>query len=546
MSKNIKTRDIVKNIKHLDKAAIVGERMRNVTAKTKDHIEETQDAQFNSPSDYATSKVMDKGNHLTNKAVIEAKVQASKGYRYIREKRKADKNAQFVETESVGKENVVGKDIVVSKIKSKETIQKDIKTTDRKATKIFKKSNKNTIKNMKMAKGTSKATIKTSQEIAKQASIQSAKVPKESYHTAKRIGRISYSAVKNTIKGVKVAIGATRATFGFLCSIGSVAILIILVIALIGGVFMTGSSENGEGNQLSKEVIAYTSVIQRYADEYEIPQFTNVIQAIMMQESGGKGNDPMQSSECAYNTKYPHTPNSITDPEYSIKVGIQNFADCLKQANCTEPLDISFLSLALQGYNFGNGYISWALKNFGAYSQGNAKVFADEQAHKHGWSSYGDPEYVPHVLRYYQFSGLGTSNSKIVNIAASQIGNQGGTPYWSWYGYNERVEWCACFVSWCANLSGNLNITVPKYAAVKDGIKWYQDKGKWKGRNYTPKTGDVIFFDWENDGVADHTGLVEKIENGIVYVIEGNSNDQCRRNTYTIGSKSIFGYGIDK
>lgn len=71
-------------------------------------------------------------------------------------------------------------------------------------------------------------------------------------------------------------------------------------------------------------------------------------------------------------------------------------------------------------------YIEWALSNFGAYSQGNAKVFADEQARKHGWSSYGDPEYVPHVMRYYQFASLGTSNSKLVNIALSQLGNQGG------------------------------------------------------------------------------------------------------------------------
>lgn len=172
----------------------------------------------------------------------------------------------------------------------------------------------------------------------------------------------------------------------------------------------------------------YTPLIQKYADEYDIPRYLNALQAIMMQESGGKGNDPMQASECAFNTKYPNTPNSITDPVYSIQVGVQNFADCLKQAKSNDPLDIPLLSLALQDYNYGNGYIEWALSNFGAYSQGNAKVFADEQARKHGWSSYGDPEYVPHVLRYYQFSALGTSNSKLVNIAASQIDNQGVLP----------------------------------------------------------------------------------------------------------------------
>lgn len=143
---------------------------------------------------------------------------------------------------------------------------------------------------------------------------------------------------------------------------------------------MTGSSSTGSGNQLSPEVIEYIPVIQKYADEYEIPHFVNALQAIMMQESGGKGSDPMQSSECSFNTRFPNTLNAITEPEYSIQVGVQNFADCLKRANCTDPLDIPLLSLAMQGYNFGNGYIEWAIKNFGAYSQGNAKMFVDEQA----------------------------------------------------------------------------------------------------------------------------------------------------------------------
>lgn len=137
---------------------------------------------------------------------------------------------------------------------------------------------------------------------------------------------------------------------------------------MVGGIFMTNSSNNGAGTQLSTEVTAYTPVIQKYADKFEIPHFVNVIQAIMMQESGGKGNDPMQASECSYNQKYSNTPNDITDVEYSIQVGIQNFANCLKQADCTDPLDVALLSLALQGYNFGHGYISWAVKNFSAYS----------------------------------------------------------------------------------------------------------------------------------------------------------------------------------
>ncbi|GAA6420053.1 lysozyme family protein [Clostridia bacterium UC5.1-2G4] len=569
MSKDIKTKNTIKDIKAIDKAAVAGERIRNVTTKTKDRIEESTDTQYSSPHEYATTQVSSHAEHFVNKAAIEAKIQTQQVSRYARDKIKTRKeqkegllsdpssvepttksNISKSRTGAASAERAKSDELqpASSKIKTKEPIQKDIKTTDRRSRKSVKRTDKKSVKTLTRSgspiKESSKATVKTSQELAKQSAIKSAKTTKESYHTMKTIGRKSYSAVKKTTNATRHAIQATKTAITFLYSIGWIAILVILLIALIGGIFMTGSSNSGEGNQLSPEVIAHTSTLQKYADEYEIPHFLNALQAIMMQESGGKGNDPMQSSECAFNTKFPNTPNGITDPDYSIKVGVQNFAECLKQAKCTDPLDIPSLSLALQGYNFGNGYIAWALKNFGAYSQGNAKVFSDDQARKHGWSSYGDPEYVPHVLRYYQFAGLGTSNSKLVNIASSQIGNHGGTPYWSWYGYKERVEWCACFVSWVAYQSGDLDVTIPKFAAVVDGVKWYKDKGQWQDRRYIPKSGDIIFFDWEVDGTPDHVGIVEKSENGIVYTIEGNSNDQCRQNTYVIDSKVVYGYGV--
>lgn len=185
------------------------------------------------------------------------------------------------------------------------------------------------------------------------------------------------------------------------------------------------------------------------------------------------------------------------------------------------------LSLALQGYNYGNGYIEWAVKNFGGYSEVNAKVSSAEQKRKNGTDGYGDPEYVPHVLRYYQFVGMGTSNSKLVNIALSRVGNVGGVPYWSWYGYNAHVEWCA-------NQSGDLNITILKFSAVRDVVKWYKEHNKWKDCNFIPKSGDLIFFAWENDGILNHVGIAKKVENNIVYTIEGNSSNICKRRKYNL------------
>mgnify|MGYP002244727720 FL=1 len=173
---------------------------------------------------------------------------------------------------------------------------------------------------------------------------------------------------------------------------------------MIGGI--AGSSGSTSAEPLSQEVLAYTSTIQRYASQYGISEYVPSIQAIMMQESGGRGTDPMQASECPYNTRYPNSPGAIQDPEYSIQVGVQYYADCVRQAGCESPLDISRLQLSWQGYNYGNGYIGWALEHHGGYSLENALQFSQEKAAELGWPRYGDPQYVPHVQRYYSGGGI--------------------------------------------------------------------------------------------------------------------------------------------
>ena len=118
-------------------------------------------------------------------------------------------------------------------------------------------------------------------------------------------------------------------------------------------------------------------------------------------------------------------------------------------------------------------------------------------------------------------------------------------PYWSWYGFEGRVEWCACFVSWCADQCGYIESgIIPKFAGCVDGANWFKGNGQWKDRSYEPSAGDIIFFDWEGNGETDHVGIVEKCENGVVYTVEGNSGDTCRQNQYTVGSSSIYGYGV--
>ena len=144
--------------------------------------------------------------------------------------------------------------------------------------------------------------------------------------------------------------------------------------------------------------------------------------------------------------------------------------------------------------------------------------------------------------------GIGTGDGEIVTVALSQSGNVGGQPYWSWYGFGSHVNWCACFVSWCANECGYIDAgVIPKFASCVNGAQWFKDRGLWQDNSYEPRPGDIIFFDWngENgqDGLTDHVGIVEKVENGFVYTIEGNSSDSCRERRYPIGHYEIYGYG---
>lgn len=186
---------------------------------------------------------------------------------------------------------------------------------------------------------------------------------------------------------------------------GGMLLLLIPVLLVLGaaGALFGGSADIGSA-PVSDEVKAYAGLIQIYAAQHGIPEYAELIAAVMMQESGGRGSDPMQASECVFNTEYTKTPGGITDPEYSINIGIQNLADCLSRAGVEDPVDIERISLALQGYNFGSGYISWAIRNYGGYTEQSAIEFSELMAHRMGWTSYGDPQYVQHVLRYYAFS----------------------------------------------------------------------------------------------------------------------------------------------
>lgn len=587
----IKTRDVVKGtVKTLDKAAVAGERMKQAYIRTKDKAEQGMYSAESAPEEYATDRFSGGAEAAAYEAAHQFDKHGRKAVKTTKdnistvreqmEQRKANQPKRQAQKQAQKKAQRKAAGTARSSPSapaaqppaptgSGSTVRPSIKTAQRGSIRQLAKSTgtsaiktaKGTVKtarrSIKTPAQTAHTTVKTAQAaMAAQKNAQAAaKASHRAVQVAKAAARKSAEAARKTaratVSAVRAIIAGTKALITALIAGGWIAVVIILIVVLLGcavSLFGGGSGSNSY-TPVSAEVEAYEPLIRQYAAQHGIPEYVELIKAVMMQESGGQGSDPMQASECGYNTRYPNTPGGITDPEYSIDVGIQNLAACLSAAEVENPIDMEHIKLALQGYNFGNGYISWAKSSYGGYSYANAVEFSVTQAERLGWDSYGDTQYVSHVLRYYPYGRAFTSggNQAIVEVALTQLGNEGGEPYWSWYGFDSRVEWCACYVSWCADQCGYIEAgIIPKFAGCVDGVSWFQSQGLWQSRDYEPQPGDIIFFDWDDengqDGSADHVGIVDKVENGIVYTVEGNSGDACRQQQYSVGYYEILGY----
>lgn len=593
----IKTRDVIKGtVKTLDRAAVAGERMKQAYVRTKDKAEQGVYSAESAPEEYAADRVSGGAETAAHEVVYQLDRHGRKAVKTTKDnistvresmeqrkanqpKRAAAKQAEqkaakaarppaFAHHTSPSATEAVSQPVKAARrehtvVKTLDRSSRGIRQTARSAGNATIKTAAGTVKtagrSVKTAERTARTSVKTTQTTVIAAQKSAVAAAKASHRTAqaaraaaKKTAEAAKATAKATAAAVKAIIAGTKALITVLFAGGWIAVVIILIVVLLGcavSLFGGGSGSNSY-TPVSAEVEAYTPLIRQYAAQHGIPEYVELIKAVMMQESGGRGTDPMQASESGYNTRYPNTPGAITDPEYSIDVGIRTLAESLQAAQVENPIDMDHIKLALQGYNFGNGYISWALSNYGGYSYANAVEFSTMMAERMGWSSYGDTQYVNHVLRYYPYGRAFTvgGNQAIVEVALTQIGNEGGEPYWSWYGFDSRVEWCACFVSWCADQCGYIESgLIPKFSGCVDGVSWFQSNGQWQGRNYEPQPGDIIFFDWDDengqDGSADHVGIVEKVENGMIYTVEGNSGDSCREKQYSVGYYEILGYG---
>lgn len=433
-------------------------------------------------------------------------------------------------------------------VKSKEAVKAATKSTVKTAE-----------KGIKTAQTTSKAAIKTTEQTAKAAkaaaktSVKTAqKAAQAAKATAKATAHAIKAAVKATIAAIKAIIAGTKALIAAIMAGGWIAVAVILIICLIGllvgsvfGIFFSGEDS---GNGMTMQ-----TVVREINADYDsrLDEIINGTSHDVLEMSGSRA--VWKEVLAVYSVK------TTTDPDNPQEVATMddNKKQLLKDI-FWEMNEISFRTESktetqITESDDGHGNIvetETTVTQTYLYITVSHKT-AEEMADRYGFNEE-QRQQLSELLAEENNSlwsavlyGITIGDGEIVTVALSQVGNAGGEPYWSWYGFDGRVEWCACFVSWCADQCGYIDSgVIPKFAGCVNGSQWFKDRGQWQDSGFTPEAGQIIFFDWEGDGETDHVGIVERCENGIVYTVEGNSGDACRQRSYPVGSRSIYGYGI--
>jgi len=580
---DIKTREIVKDVKVIDKAAVAGERMRSAFVRTKDQAENLMDDGQASPSEYAEDKIRyaveDTTREVGHGAKNAAKKTVEKGReahrRYKETKRTADQakdgakqTSDTIKQAERGSTRVrkAQSRTIKSTNRSAKTIKQTAKSTGQATAKTAKGTIKTAEKGVKTAQQTSKAAIKTAEATAKAskaAAQATAKAAKAAAHAAKVAAKAIVAAAKVAAKAIaaaaKAIAAAIKALVAAIAAGGWVAVVIIVVICLIAAIvacFGIFFSSEDTGSERTMQM-----VVQEINQEYqaELDSIKSSVTYDTLEMSGSMAVWPEVLS--VYSVKVTSDPDNpqevatITDEKEQILRDIFWEMNTITHSTTTEEVTVIIET------DDGNGNIleeevteirttlHITVTHKSADDMASQYNFNDDQnEHLDALLEEGTASMWAAVLY-----GVYGEDDQIVAVALSQIGNVGGMPYWSWYGFGSRVEWCACFVSWCANECGYIDIgVIPKFAGCVNGVQWFKDRGQWADGSFEPAPGMIIFFDWDSpdgasgpqDGLSDHVGIVQKVEDGRVYTIEGNSGDSCRQKSYPLGYYEILGYGI--
>lgn len=597
MSK-IKTKEAVKGtIKTIDKAAVASERMKSAYAKTKDKAEAGMYAQETSADEYAADRVQNAEDRIVHEGVYAFDKEGRKGFEATKDnaiklkdgiqsfQQKRAEKALHTQSETssavpspskAGYSN--GKMPTASRVqtpiktapKAEKTIKQSARSAGRRTIKTAEKVSTKTVgKSVKTAEQTARASIKTSKQAAKaakktaEATIKNSKrAAQAAKQAAKAAARGLRAAVRATIAAIKGIIAGTKALIAAIAAGGWVAVAVIVVICLVAllassvfGIFFSGESSGGD-NPMTMQ-----TVVQEINTDYDTK-----LQEI--RDAGSYDSLEMSGSRAIWkevlavyavktntNSENPQEVATMDDSKKNLLSSI--FWEMNEISHKTE----TKTETVIEETDDGHGNIVQTEKEVTStilYITVSHKT-ADEMAAQYGFNEE-QKAYLAELLRDENNSlwagvlyGIRYTDDQIVTVALSQVGNVGGDPYWSWYGFNSRVEWCACFVSWCANECGYIETgVIPKYAGCVNGVQWFKDRGQWADGSEEPVPGMIIFFDWDSpngpsgpqDGQSDHTGIVQKVEGGRVYTVEGNSGDSCRINSYPVGYYEILGYGV--
>lgn len=572
----IKTREIAKGtVKAIDKSAVAAERMKSAYIRTKDKADHSLYSAENSPDEYAADRISGGTETAARETVRQLDKFGRKGIKDTKEniskvkdhfqQKKADfpkKQAQK-SMQKFRRSAEPAKQSIKTVEHSGKTIKQTAKSTGKATVKTAKGTVKATQKTVKTAEHTARTTIKTAQRTAKtaqktaQATAKAAKAAAQAARaTAKAVATGVKAAVKATIAAVKAIIAATKALIAAIAAGGWVAVVVIIVICLIGlivgscfGIFFS-NEDSGSGQTIQ-------TVVQEINTDYQSQLDTTKanISYDVLEMSGSRAVWPEVLAIYAVKTTTdPDNAQEVATIDDSKKVILKDiFWQMNEISSRTETKTEEVITETDDGHGNIVESTSTVTRTY-LYITVSHKT-AGEMADQYNFSA-DQRQQLSELLAEENNSlwsavlyGISVGDGEIVTVALSQVGNVGGQPYWSWYGFDGRVEWCACFVSWCANECGYIDSgVIPKFAGCVNGVQWFKDRGRWQDNSFEPSAGQIIFFDWDDengqDGVSDHTGIVEKVENGIVYTVEGNSGDTCRQKQYPVGYYEILGYGV--
>ena len=545
----IKTRETVKNIKFLDKSAVLSQSIRQTFVRSKTRIEETiNNENHSSASEYAENYINNTARTISQHSSQIVRAGERLISHSLPSSPAAHKSSDYLR----------GQDLAKTQFKKDYAVSRDIKLRD--ASQVFKHSS--STENPKRASSKSDRSIKTAEKTSK-TKIKTSKTVAKSHHSGNTSRNLFTSkssnrkAKKETLESmVKAIVSGIKSLYAAIVAGGWVSVVIIVLLCVIGlllasplGVLFSGDSAQDEmqicdvvrvvNEEFEDKIseIRSNNEFDKFVMEGVRTPWKEVLAIYAVSTSAG-------SSQTEVVTMDEHKKQLLMDTFWTMN-GISYRIETelvpktvlveTEDGNLvehTEEIEEHNLIITINGKTAGQ--MADGL-NFNSKQKELLNTLLDDEFSQM-WTSV--------------IYGVNRSNYEIVAVALSQLGNVGGQPYWSWYGFSSRVEWCACFVSWCANECGYIDTgIIPKFAWCPHGAQWFKDRGRWMDNSAEPTPGMIIFFDWDKpstkgpDGVTDHVAIVERVEDGYVYTIEGNSGDCCRQKKYAVGHYEIYGYG---